>query len=82
VLGQLQVRIGSQNPLRVVRCALQQLAIPGQLGHPEYGLPVLPDPDQLALTPELEIDLGQPKAVSVAGQGAEASRLLGPKEEA
>ena len=44
---------------------LLQLAVTGQLGHPELGQPALTDAHELPLPSQLEVDLGQAEPVAV-----------------
>jgi hypothetical protein len=62
--------------------ALEQLGIVWQLGEAKLRQAMLPRPDQLPLSPQLEIDLGQPKAIGGALKRAQAGRLSWTEQQA
>ena len=71
MLRALEPRILGKDGLGVERGALEQLGVARELGHLEHHLAMLASADQLALTAQLEIDLGQLEPVAVGGQGSQ-----------
>src|SRR5579875_571728 len=82
VLGLGELGVGRVDRLGAHPRALLQLTVAGQLGDAELGEAALAHPDELALTAQLEVDLGKREAIAVLGERTQPRRTLGPEHQA
>jgi hypothetical protein len=82
VLGSGQLGIGFKHPRRLQARAFEQVDVRGHVREAELGDAGLPRAQHLALTAQLEVDLGELEAVAVLGEGAQARGLPRTEEQA
>jgi len=82
MLGDLELGVALEQLLGDLARALEQRRVVGQAGDLELRQPVLAGAEHLAGAAQLEVDLGQPKAIRVLGDRAQAGQAGISEEDA